>query len=295
MHAPPPQNPLLAAMLICTAAALVAATMLLAKYLSSDQLGAPLHPLQISHGRFLFVLLILVSFASLRRPEWGPVHWGLHVGRTGAGWLGVTLLFASVAYIPMADATAISFLNPIFAMILAIPLLGERVGPVRWTAAGIAFVGTMILLRPTPESFQPTALIALAAALAMGLELIFIKKLTGREGVFQILLLNNLLGTALASLAVLSVWQSPSMEQWLALAALGGIMACAQLCFLNGMARADASFVAPFGYVSLIFAGLYDYAGFGTVPDMISLLGAVVILTGALILALREGRGATRR
>ena len=62
-------------------------------------------------------------------------HWRLHIARTSFGWAGVTLMFASVAYIPLADATAISFLNPVFGMMLAIPLLGEKVGRVRWSAA----------------------------------------------------------------------------------------------------------------------------------------------------------------
>ena len=67
-------------------------------------------------------------------------------------------------------------------------------------------------------------------------------------------------------------------------------MACAQACFVNGMARAEASFVAPFSYATLIFATLYDFIGFGVIPDWITLIGAAVILSGAAILAWREGR-----
>jgi drug/metabolite transporter (DMT)-like permease len=69
-------------------------------------------------------------------------------------------------------------------------------------------------------------------------------------------------------------------------------MACAQACFVNGMARGDASFVAPFSYATLIFAALYDFMGFNVVPDSITLLGAGIILAGAAILAWREGRQA---
>lgn len=199
-------------------------------------------------------------------------------------------MFAAVAHIPLADATAITFLNPVFAMLLAIPLLKESVGPWRWAAAGIAFIGAMILLRPTPDSFQPAALLALAAAMVIGLELIFIKKLSGRERPLQVLWFNNALGMTIASLAVLPVWQMPTLEQWGALAALGTLMACAQACFVNGMARGDASFVAPFSYATLIFATLYDFVGFGQIPDRVTVLGACVILTGAAVLAWREGR-----
>lgn len=289
MFVPKAQNPALAAALITVATAFIAATTLLAKALGTDTLGPALNPLQISHGRFLFAFLGLISVAAIVRPKFGKAHIGLHIGRTSFGWLGVTLMFASVAWIPMADATAISFLNPVFAMVLAIPLLGERIGPWRWGAAAIALIGALVLLRPTPASFQPAALLALGAALVMGMELIFIKKLTGREPLFQVLLTNNLLGLVIASVAVLPVWQMPTVEQWAALAGIGLLMACAQTAFINGMARADASFVAPFSYATLIFAALYDFLAFDVLPDAISLLGAVVILTGAAVLAWREG------
>ncbi|KIC15095.1 DMT family transporter [Leisingera sp. ANG-DT] len=285
-----PQNPALAAALILAATTFIAGTTLLAKSLGTDVLGAPLHPLQISHGRFLFAFIGISTAVLILRPHFIRPHWGYHIGRTSFGWAGVTLMFASVAYIPLADATAITFLNPVFGMLLAIPLLGERVGPWRWGAALVAMIGAMILLRPTPASFQPAALLALGAAAVMGLELIFIKKLAGREGPLQVLWFNNLLGMMIASCAVLPVWQMPSTGQWGALAALGLLMACAQACFINGMARADASFVAPFSYATLVFAALYDFLGFGVVPDAISFLGACIILAGAAVLAWREGR-----
>ena len=290
MYVPKSQNNALAAVLILIAAAFIGATTLMAKSLGTDTLGPPLHALQISHGRFVFAFMALSLVAMVLRPQLSGCHWRLHIARTTFGWAGVTLLFATVAFIPLADATAISFLNPVFAMMLAIPLLGEKVGRVRWSAAGLALIGAVILLRPTPESFQPAALIALAAAMIMGLELIFMKKLAGRENPFQILLVNNMIGLCIASVAVLPFWQPPTASQWILLAGIGLCMAVAQTCFINAMARADASFVAPFSYASLIFASLYDFWFFDVVPDEISILGAIVIISGAIWLALREAR-----
>ncbi|SMO76742.1 DMT family transporter [Ruegeria faecimaris] len=290
MFVPKAHNPPLAALLIFVASAFLAATTLLAKALGTDTLGAPLHPMQISHGRFLFAFLVIVSAVGIMRPTLRRPHWGLHIGRTSFGWLGITLMFASVAFIPMADATAISFLNPVFAMVLAIPLLKEGVGPWRWLAAAVALIGAMVLLRPTPASFQPAALLALAAAVVIGMELIFIKKLSGRESPIQILLVNNAMGLTIASVAVSFVFQMPSPAQWAALAGIGALMACAQACFVNGMARADASFVAPISYATLLFAALYDFAIFDVVPDAVSLIGSAIILAGGLILVWREAR-----
>lgn len=290
MFQPKAQNPGVAVALMITATAFIAGTTLFAKTLGSDLLGPPLHPLQISHGRFVFAFLAISTMAAVLRPRFTRPHWGLHFARTLFGWGGVTLMFASVAFIPLADATAIVFLNPVFGMMLAIPMLGEKVGPVRWSAAAIALAGAMLLLRLTPESFQFASLLALGAAMIMGVEVIFIKKLSGRESPFQVLLVNNFLGVMIASLAVLSVWQMPTGSQWAMLFVLGVCMALAQACFVNAMARADASFVAPFSYGTLIFATLYDIAFFAQIPDAITLTGAGVILSGGVLLAWREAR-----
>lgn len=287
--APAASRPLALVLMLC-ASALIAATTLLAKALGTAALGPPLDPLQVAHGRFVFALMGVLLAVALLRPSFGPVHWKLHTARTTCGVIGVTLMFAAAARIPLADATAISFLNPVFTMILAIPLLGERVGRVRWTAAAVAFAGVLILLRPGTGAFEAAALLALGAAMAIGLEVIFIKRLAGRERPLQVLLINNTLGAAIASCAVIWVWSAPTPAQWAALAALGLCMAGAQAFFINAMARAEASFIVPFSYATLIFATLYDAAIFASWPDAISAVGAAVILAGALLLAWREAQ-----
>lgn len=287
---PTAPNPTLAIALMLTASSLIAASTLMAKLAGTDTLGEPLHPLQVSHGRFLFAWILVAGLALGLRLRIDQPDLRLHGLRTLAGWGGVSLMFAAVAFIPMSDATSISFLNPIFAMVLAIPLLGEKVGPIRWTAAAIAITGALILLRPGVSSFQPAALLALIAAVVMGLEITLIKILSGREPWLQILFINNSFGLIIASLAVIPFWTMPSPGQWATLVAVGAFMAVAQIAFVNAMARAEASFVAPFTYATLIFATLYDMAVFSTRPDAVSIIGALTIVAGAALLAWREAR-----
>lgn len=270
------------------ATALIAGTTLLAKALGTETLGPALHPLQVSFGRFLFAWLVIAATTAALRPRLTRPDLKTHTARTLCGWSGVTLMFAAAAAIPLADATAISFLNPIFGMILAIPLLGERVGKWRWLAAAIAFGGALILIRPGQGGIEPGALLALGAALALGLELIFIKRLSGRERPLQILLVNNTIGLCIATAAVLWVWQPPTPQQWAGMAAIGTVMAAAQFCFVSAMARAEASFVTPFSYLTLVFAALYDAALFGVLPTPLSGIGAATIIAGAALLAWRE-------
>lgn len=287
-------SPLVAAGFMITAAALIAGTSLTAKLAGQDILGPALHPLQVSHGRFLFAFIGLAAVAGALRLRIEAPNLRLHAARSLAGWGGVSLMFAAVTFIPLADATAISFLNPVFAMIFAVLALGERVGPWRWFAAATALAGGLILLRPGPGSFQPAALLALAAAVVMGVEITIIKFLSGREKPLQILFINNAIGLTIATLAVVWVWRMPTPGQWAALAATGGMMAVAQTCYIQGLRRADASFAVPFTYATLIFAALYDFAVFRVVPLPVSLAGAALIIAGAALLAWRETR-ATRQ
>lgn len=281
-------NPFRAAMLIVMASAFIAGATLFAKALGTDALGPPLSPLQVTWGRFAFALLGIGLACAVLRPRLQRPAWGLHVTRTAAGASGATCLFAAAAFIPIADATAITFLNPVFAMILAIPLLGERIGPWRWLAAGIAMLGAVVLLRPGAGALEVGALFALGAAVLFGAELTFIKRLAGREVPLQVLLVNNCIGLSLASLAALFVWQTPTLGQWAALAGVGLCIAAAQAGYVNAMAQAEASFVAPFSYITLVFAALYDRVIFGVVPDAITWLGAAIIIAGALLLGWRE-------
>lgn len=281
-------QPLAAAGFMLLAAALVAGTTLLAKVAGE----AGLHPLQVSHGRFLFAFLGIVAANLILRPRYTRPKWAVHAGRSFSGWAGISLTFAAVQFIPLGDATAISFLNPVFAMFLAIPILGEKIGPWRWVAAVITLTGGAILLRPGSGTIEPGALLALAAAAFMAFEITLIKFLSDREGPLQILLINNGMGLTIATIAasVLWVWQMPDARVWAVLAGIGFVMATAQACFIQAMRRADASFASPFFYATLIFAALYDGLAFGVWPDRLSALGAGVIVAGGALLAWREGR-----
>ena len=274
------------------AAALMAATTLIAKALGTDALGAPLPAFEVTFGRFLFAAMAIGAVAAWRRPVILWHRWPVHGLRIAFGWSGVTLMFAAAAAIPLAEATAISFLNPILAMLLAIPVLGERPGRWRFGAAAVALAGAAVLLRPGAGAVQPGALLALGAAGLLACEITVIKRLTRIDGPLAILCWSNGMGVIVAALAVIPVWQAPGLSQWAAMALLGVTMACAQGCFVQAMRRADSSFVTPFSYLALVFAGVYDAAVFGVLPDGWGFLGAGLILAGAAILAWREARTA---
>ena len=216
------------------------------------------------------------------------VNWKLHLARSLCGWLGISSMFAAVAQMPLAEATAISFLSPLVTMGLAVVMLNERLGLRKIVAAGLAISGALIILKPGTDAFQMAGLFALAAAGLLGLEGIFIKRLSDSEPALRVLIINNGIGAAIASIAVLAYWTWPNPSQWSLLVAIGAIMLTGQSLFIQSMKRGDASFVIVALYLVLAFAALYDFIVFGVVPEGMVIIGAGLIVTAALTLALQK-------
>ena len=277
------KNTFRATLMMTAASSLIGMTAIIAKTLGQGFKGESLHPFQVSLGRFGFALLTILIFLLIKRHKFEKPHYLIHFSRSVFGWTGVTCMFAAVTLVPVPDAISISFLNPVFAMFLALLILKERVGTLRWSAAGIALAGSIILLRPGFDGFQLGALIAFAAALCFGIENIFIKKLSGMEAPLQILCINNSIGFVISLSAASFVWINPNYLQWAELLALGVIMVTAQALFIQAMRSSDASYSLPFLYLSLVFATIYDFWIFQIQPDWISFLGAFTILSGAII------------
>ncbi len=272
---------------------LLGCTTLYAKMLGSDAEGLGLHPFQITAGRFAFAWIAIAAFSTIYRPDFNGTRWSLHIARSLLGWLSGTCLFAAATQMQLASATALSFLSPLVSMCCAILFLAERIGRWRWTAAVISLLGALVLTRPGSDTFQPAALIAIAAALFMGIEAIFIKRLSDTEPPVRILLVNNSIGLAIALVAVSFVWQWPGPDGWVLLAAMGLTMIGAQALLIHAMQRGDASQLVPLFYTILIFSGLLDLAVFGEVPDIPAVAGATLIVVGAIIISLRGQQNKT--
>ena len=262
---------------------------ILVKGLGISIFGNGIHPVQIAHARFLFSFILLGFIWFLIRPNIKSSNLSLHFLRSLFGWFGVFILFSSVLYIPVSDATALTFLNPIFAMIFAVLIFREQVGLIRWSAALISFLGGLLLIRPTANlAVDPAALLCFFGAIVMGLEIICIKVLSNREKVFKILFLNNFFAMCVGSIFLPFYFVFPSFLELGVLFIIAICMLSGQFCFINSVKLAETSFVMPFFYTTLIFVILLDLIVFSSFPDKTSYLGASFIIFGSFIVALRE-------
>ena len=272
------------------ASAFIGGTAVIAKILGKNYLGEPLSPFQISHSRFLYGFVFVLIFSLFYKIKIKSPNPKLHIARTTFGWIGATILFGSSSLIPVNDAVAINFSNPVFAMIFSIIILKEKYFPYRWITIIITFAGALILIRPDFSNlyFEPVALVSIFGAISLGLEAIFIKLLTKYEKNTQILLINNFIGLILSSLIVIFFWQTPTFLQLLFCIFIGFLMICAQICFLIALRSNQLNFVIPFFYSTLIFVMLYDFLIFREFPDFLSLSGSLLIMVGGVYLFLKE-------
>ena len=284
------KNTLTAVSFMILASLLIAGTTILAKILGTDKLGPPLNALQISNARFFFAFILIFIFFVITKSKIIRPSYKVHLGRSVCGWVGISILFGASSVIPVTDATAIIFTNPIFTMLLAIPLLGEKIKPLKWIAVIITFVGALILIRPESNliNIQLIIIVLILGAFALGLESIFIKMLTLKENPKQILLINNSIGLLISSIPVYFIWITPTKFQILAMLGIGVLMLCAQACFIQALRRSKAHFAVPYFYSTLIFVAIYDFFIFKIIPDNISFIGASLIIIGGISIYLSE-------
>jgi drug/metabolite transporter (DMT)-like permease len=212
----------------------------------------------------------------------------LLLARTLVGTLGMFCVFYSFQHMPLAEAVAIIFSRPLFAVALAVPFLGEVVGWRRTLAAVAGFCGVLIMVRPGTEAFQPVALVALLGAFTAGAIAIIIKQLSRTESTTTIVVWFAIAGTVVSAIPAATVWVWPTPEQWVWLVAIGVIGIAGQAALTRGFSTGETSFVTPFDYSRLVFATVFGITVFGEVPDLWKAVGALVIVTSGFYIARRE-------
>lgn len=208
--------------------------------------------------------------------------------------VGSSVLFMEgVQHLQVAEATAINFLSPIFITALSIPFLGEKVGLHRWAAAGLGFLGVMLVVRPGSDAFQMAALYPVASAMVWSVAAITTRMMSSERPELT-LAWSALIGLAALSLLVPFVWRTPNLHE-IGFGILTGVFSTmGHWLLVRGYRLAPASVLAPFSYVQLLFAGLLGFAAFGIIPGIWTVAGGLVIAASGLYTAHRERVRAVR-
>jgi drug/metabolite transporter (DMT)-like permease len=244
---------------------------------------------QVVWARFAGQLLIVLVLLNLRAPRLMKTgHPWLHLARS-AFQLGATgLFFLSLPHVGLAEATALTDINPVLITLGAALFLGERLGPRRIAGVLAALVGALIILRPGLGVFSPWALLPLGAAVCYTGNALLTRHLGPKEPVWTSLLHASLFGTAVSALALPFVWQPVASYDLMLFILVGFLGTGAQLCIIRSFSMTEAAIVAPFAYLGIIFATFWGAVLYDQWPDVWTLIGALVIVLAGLYVWHRE-------
>jgi len=257
------------------------------KELSQDGM----HGLEITFFRALFGFVALFPFLAVAgKAGFKTEHLSKHVWRGVLGSVSVFCAYLGIGKLALANYTALSFTKPLFAVILAFFIIGEQVRWRRWAATIIGFLGVLVMIRPGADAFSAWSFLALGDAFAIALLITIVKRLPESETELVMMFYYGVIAILISLPFALWFWRWPSGVQWLLLIGIGLIGALSQYLWILAFRAGEASAVAPFDYLRLLFAGLIGIILFGEYPDLWTIGGAAVVVGSTVYIAQREAR-----
>ncbi|WP_259780260.1 DMT family transporter [Aestuariispira ectoiniformans] len=250
-----------------------------------------IHPFEIAFFRNLFGFVVLApifmkqGLAPLRTKRLGLLTWRAIFNSTA-----MAMYFLSISLIPLADATALSFTAPIFVTLLAIPILGERIGLNRGFAIVCAFGGAMVILRPGFQEIEIGTVLVLVSALFWASAILVIKILSRTESSVTVTAYMGLLMTPISLIPALFVWSWPSWETLGMLAIMGLLGTIAQYAMTEALRFGETHVIMPMDYTRLLWMAIAGWLVFQEVPTVYTWIGGLMIAGSASYIAWRESR-----
>lgn len=253
-------------------------------------LTANYHPVQIVWTRQLgvtigVIALILINGVSILKSQ-AP---RLQIARGLCAIASALFFVFAIAYVPLADAVAVSFVAPFIVTILGAVLLGEAVGLRRWAAVFTGFLGTLIVVRPGLGVFHPAIFLVLGAATVFAARQIISRFLGRRDPTATTLAYTSMTTVAVLILPLPFIWEAPKSAGDVALmtgmALAGGL---GEYLIIRALEIAHAVVVAPMQYSLIVYSTLWGFLVFGHLPDLWTWVGAFVIIASGLYTLYRE-------
>jgi S-adenosylmethionine uptake transporter len=222
-----------------------------------------------------------------RHPWWTAL-------RTATTVITAASAFYAFSVLPLAEAYAILFAAPLLITLLAIPILGERVGPYRAGAVVVGLIGVLVVLRPGATVLSLGHLAALTAAVCGAAGAVIVRKI-GKDERDAVLLLYPMVANFVVMGAILPFVYRPMPAEHLGMVAVMAVLgSVGGLLVIAAYRNGDAAIVAPMQYSQMIWATIFGIIIFGERPTSFTLLGASIIIASGLFIVLRERRGASR-
>jgi len=258
---------------------------------------------QVTWSRFFFQIIFMFPLLLKTRGPWFTPALALHAARGSLIAFATLFFFSGLAYLPLADAIAIFFIEPLLVTLLSAIFFGEAIHWRRISAISLGFVGALIIIRPTFAEVGYAALYPVAAAFCFSFYIVLTRKLVRHEdpirlqffaGVFGCLVMSIALGYGTSfDIAILAAaW--PSTNHWLLLGGLGLIATGCHLLVTYAYRLASIGILAPFQYVEIIGATVLGLIIFDEFPDAVTWVGVSIIVGSGMYVFHREARLAAK-
>lgn len=252
-------------------------------------LTADYHPVQIVWLRQLGITTGVAILIATKGPAiLRSVAPGLQIARGLCAIVSALAFVYALRFVPLADAVAVTFVAPFMVTVLGALLLGEQVGPRRWTAIAAGFVGMLIVIRPGLSVFHPAIFLVVLAASAFALRQILSRYLGNRDRTETTLAYTALTTIALLALPLPLVWQPIQPAHIPLLIGLAILAATGEILIIRALEIALAVVVAPAQYALILFSALWSYLVFDQLPDIWTWTGCAVIVGAGLYMLWRE-------
>jgi drug/metabolite transporter (DMT)-like permease len=250
------------------------------------------HVLQILFFRQIVVFFSsMLSIAKSFPQSLKTKHPGLHIVRLIGAFVSLSAGIWAVAVLPLTTAITLAFAQVFFVALLAMWFLKETVGIHRIGAIIVGFIGVVVVMRPGTEGLLNIyALIPLLSAVGAGFAIISVRKLSQTESTATLLVYQAVFVGALAGVPLFWFWVTPDLIGLLFLLTMGVFATVGQWVGVKALRLGEASVIGNIQYTQLIYAAILGYAFFGEVPDVYTLIGAIIIIGSALYIVHREAR-----
>ena len=258
-------------------------------------LGDTMPAMQMAFLRSALGILVLAPLflRAAARHERMPVRFTrpwLHLARGLCFAAATASGFFALAHLPLATATTLFFLAPVFATVFAALFAGEAVGPRRWSAVAAAFAGALIILRPGYAPLDSTMLAAVGSAFLFALALLITRPMAQADGAASMMLSSAVVASAALAVPAFGSWVPVPVAAWGMVAVLVLSASLRTVADVRSYALADAGFLAPFAFIRLLFIAAAGWIVFREGIDGPTLAGAAVIVGASVFIAWREAR-----
>jgi drug/metabolite transporter (DMT)-like permease len=272
--------------LVVVAATFNAIDTLLVRVISTE-----MSAFSIGFFRAAFGLLFVAPWVIRRRANIFKTNFRwLHVGRAGLKALSLAAFFYAISRANLAQVTAIAFTTPVFVIVGAVLILGEKLGIARILSVLLGFVGVLLIVRPFAGQFDPYLLFALAGAIATAAIQLMLKAMSERDSTDTLVAWNLLLMVPLSLLPALFFWTTPSLLMLGLLAVQGALGAVAMTAITRAVSLADVSAIIPFDFLRLPLVAVGASYFFGQSADAMTWAGAAAIFLAGVLASRRIGR-----